>query len=218
MLAGSSGIRVGVIRTFTVTLTNFSAPSPSRTMSWASSAAKSVRAERNCSNSAGVFSAEISLIPLAPFASATTVSFVLMSPSTEIELNDRSTACVRAAWRDAGSIAASVAMTPSMVACGGPGGPMLGWIIPAPLSIPTMRTSLPPSWIVRVRSFGKVSVVMNARAQSLHALKLLPSVAVEVSIPWRIFLIGRCCPMTPVLMTSVPVPSEDDEAERNESS
>lgn len=162
-------------------------------------------------------------MPLAPLARATTVSLVLMSPSTEIELNERSTAYVRALWSAAGSTAASVAMTPSMVACGGPagrgaGGPMLGWIMPAPLSIPTMRTSLPASWNVRVRSLGNVSVVMKARAQSLHALKLLASVAVLASMPCRILAMGKSWPMTPVLMTSVPVPLLDDEAERNESS
>jgi len=208
-----------------VTLTNFSAPSPSRTTSWASSAANDVSSSRNLTYSSGVLSSEISLMPLAPLARATTVSLVLMSPSTEIELNERSTAYVRALWSDAGSTAASVAMTPSMVACGGPagrrggaGGPMLGWIMPAPLSMPTMRTSLPASWNVRVRSLGNVSVVMKARAQSLHALKLLASVAVLASMPWRIFGIGNSWPMTPVLMTSVPVPLLDDEADRNESS
>ena len=78
----------------------------------------SVSAALNASNDApdsGVISG-MSSGAAAPFAKTATVSLVLMSPSTEIELNERSTACVKAVWREAGSIAASVAMTPSIVA------------------------------------------------------------------------------------------------------
>ena len=112
--------------TLTVTLTNFSAPSPSRTTSAASSVANAVNSSLNNLYSSGVPSSEISFAPLAPFASATIVSFVDMSPSTEIELNERSTAYVRAFCRLAGEMAASVAIMPRRVAWGGPGGPMEG--------------------------------------------------------------------------------------------
>ncbi|SCZ97281.1 BZ3500_MvSof-1268-A1-R1_Chr4-2g07108 [Microbotryum saponariae] len=110
--------------------------------SWANSAAKSVSWSLNLMYSSGVAFSEISTDPLAPLASTTIVSLVDMSPSTEMELKERSTAYVSASCREAGVTAASVAIMPSSVACGGP---MLGWIIPAPLSMPTILTSLPPS-------------------------------------------------------------------------
>lgn len=76
-------------------------------------------------------------------------------------------------------MAASVAMRPSKVPCIGLaaededacGGPMLGWIMPAPLSIPAMRHSTPDEGRVKVRarSLGKVSVVMKAFANPSQA-------------------------------------------------
>ena len=90
--------------------------------------------------------------------------------------------------------------------------------MPAPLSIPTMRTSVPATVKALVRSLGNVSVVMNARAASLHAEKDEPRVAVDEAMPDRIFLIGRSCPITPVDMTSVPAPDEAVEFDKNWSS
>ena len=47
------------------------------------------------------------------------------------------TPCCRMARQRGGAMAASVVMTPSMVA-------MLGWIMPDPLAMPPMRTGRPP--------------------------------------------------------------------------
>lgn len=177
-----------------MTLTNFVAPSPSRTISCANSAANDVSSSLNLVNSSGVSFSEIVFAPLAPLARTTMVSFVDMSPSTEIELNERSTAYVSADWSDAGVMAASVAIMPSNVACscpdGGDGGAIFGWIIPAPLSIPTILTSLPPSSNDFVRSLGNVSVVMKAFAASDQAEYELPKVAVDAVMPDSTFCIG----------------------------
>jgi hypothetical protein len=54
---------------------------------------------------------------------------VLVSPSTEMELKERETACVRRDCRAEGSMGASVQRTPRRVA-------MFGWIMPAPLVMP----------------------------------------------------------------------------------
>jgi hypothetical protein len=50
----------------------------------------------------------ISGIEAAPLDSIDSVSLVLMSPSTEIALNDRSTACERTFLSNTGDIGASV--------------------------------------------------------------------------------------------------------------
>ena len=55
-------------------------------------------------------------LPAAPFASTVTISFVLMSPSTEIMLNVTSVISERACCRSLLSIAASVVMKESIVA------------------------------------------------------------------------------------------------------
>ena len=67
--------------------------------------------------------------PAAPLARMATVSFVEVSPSMEMALKERSTACVRSGERTLAEIGASVASMPSRVA-------MLGWIMPAPLVMP----------------------------------------------------------------------------------
>lgn len=70
--------------------------------------------------------------PAAPLASIATVSFVEVSPSMEMALKDRSTAWVRRADRVSAEIGASVARIPRRVA-------IFGWIMPAPLVMPTME-------------------------------------------------------------------------------
>lgn len=82
-------------------------------------------------------------------------------------------AYVRALCSDLGLTGASVTMRPRSVACGGP---MLGCIIPAPLSIPAILTVRVSPFgdeeedegkgilKERARSLGKVSVVMKACA------------------------------------------------------
>lgn len=67
--------------------------------------------------------------PAAPLARMAMVSLVLVSPSMEMELKERSTACLRRDWRAGGAMGASVQRTPRSVA-------MLGWIMPAPLVSP----------------------------------------------------------------------------------
>jgi len=57
------------------------------------------------------------LFPAIPFASTSTVSLVLMSPSTVMRLKLCATASCRAACKVFASIAASVVMKQSMVAC-----------------------------------------------------------------------------------------------------
>ena len=92
-------------------------------------------------------------------ASSRAVSFVLVSPSTEMALNVRSTTRRNSGWRAAGSATASVVSTARSVA-------ISGWIIPAPLAIPPTVT-IPAgvsNWTAQC--FGWVSVVMMARAAS----------------------------------------------------
>ena len=89
---------------------------------------------------------------------------------------------------------------------------MSGWIMPAPLSIPAMRYVRPsPSGIVRARSFGNVSVVMNARAAASHDAKPWPSALLLLLLASgpsgrsaaRMLEIGSVWPITPVDITSV---------------
>src|SRR5271155_564878 len=75
--------------TLTRIVTNFVAPSPSQTTNFASSSANSVTTSRNWSSS---LPPVISGIDAAPLARIASVSLVLMSPSTEMALNERSTA------------------------------------------------------------------------------------------------------------------------------
>lgn len=97
--------------------------------------------------------------PAAPLARMATVSLVLVSPSIEMLLNDLEMEDVRRDWRDEGAMGASVHIIPNRVA-------MLGWIMPAPLVMPTRwYSSLEDGREkLRDRSLGKVSVVQIARA------------------------------------------------------
>ena len=115
-------------------------------------------------------------------------------------------------------------MHPSNVAWRGPNsvfaGAMLGCIIPAPLDIPAIRYSRPPSTNVRARSLGNVSVVMNAWAAFSQEEKSFPRTRVgDVDawdrIPEITRSIGSSWPMTPVDITNVsfPVLELDDNGE-----
>src|SRR5207249_4902468 len=97
--------------------------------------------------------------PDAPPASSRTVSFVLVSPSTEMALKLRSATRRNSGCSPAGSPTASVVSTASSVA-------MSGWIMPAPLAMPPTVT-IPAGVSKRTaQCLGRVSVVMMARAAS----------------------------------------------------
>ena len=122
-----------------------------------------------------------------------TVSFVLMSPSIVMRLNDCSTACCTAFCNAALPIAASVVTKHNMVA-------MLGQIIPAPLAQAPMRTVLPPIWNCTAVSFGRVSLVMMARAKSVPLP--VPNWPQTSAMRGSIRSIGIGKPMMPVEQTA----------------
>src|SRR5579871_5124598 len=139
----------------TVTSTSRVAPSPSSTMRRAisTSASPSARVSRRWSREPG----QTGRLPAAPLASRSTVSFVLMSPSTEMALNEPSTASASAACAARGAIAASVTTKTSSVA-------IAGAIMPAPLPKTATVTGRPPTRSRRTAVFGNASVVQIARA------------------------------------------------------
>ena len=93
-----------------------------------------------------------------------------------------------------------------MVACGGAAGaPSCGWIIPAPLAAPQMRTlaalpascagsAEPSAWAVLTR----VSVVIMARTKDSACCSVLPSEAFNSGIVATTFSAGKGTPMIPV--------------------
>ena len=130
------------------------APSPSRAIWRASEAHVSASAATNAASSASP-----TLTPEVPEASTSTVSLVLMSPSTLMRLKLCATAA-RSARRSRGaSMAASVVSTASMVA-------MFGWIMPAPLANPEIVIAPPPRFADVTAIFARVSVVVIACAAS----------------------------------------------------
>ena len=84
---------------------------------------------------------------------------------------------------------------------------MLGAIIPAPLSIPAIFTNRFPRVNCRVRNLGNVSVVMNDLARFNHDFGESSSSLTKSGMALVILSIGNGWPMTPVDITSVPVPS-----------
>src|SRR5271163_432225 len=84
-----------------------------------------------------------------------------------------------------------------MVACGGPS---WGWIMPAPLAAPKMRTSRPaPSTsMTALLIFILVSVVMMARANSSACSEVLPNDAFTAGRAATTFSAGKGTPMMPV--------------------
>jgi hypothetical protein len=94
-------------------------------------------------------------------AITTNESLVEVSPSMVTRLNEAVGQRLASGWISDGSIFASVAMKPSMVA-------MFGRIMPAPLLMPVMVTVAPPICTRWLNALGMVSVVMMpsaARAQ-----------------------------------------------------
>ena len=169
--------------------TSFDAPSPSATMASASVRATCSTASSNAFHTAP---SRAGSTPDAPPASRSTVSLVLVSPSTEMALKLRSATRRSSGWSAAGSPTASVVSTASRVA-------MSGWIIPAPLAIPPTVTM--PAGVSKrtAQCFGRVSVVMMARAASGP-----PSVVRCAAAAWRPPLIcssGNGTPITPVEST-----------------
>src|SRR5277367_1356426 len=170
------------------------APSPSSTICRASDRQTSSSAPQNFFQSS--FSFVILRAPDAPLASSVTVSLVDVSPSTVMELNVRETTARNARDSSVGKIAASVARKPSMVA-------MLGWIIPAPLVQPRMRTCLPPKRHFAAAHLGRVSVVMIARVNSAKALAVRWRARTSRGIAFTIFCQRSGAPITPVEHTRI---------------
>jgi len=96
-----------------------------------------------------LFGSSATLTPAAPFAKKSTVSLVLMCPSTLMQLKLSSTAVRSIDWAVAGEREASVNTTHSMVAIFGP-------IMAAPLAIPQTCTAWPEIVTVRPASLCRV--------------------------------------------------------------
>ena len=94
-----------------------------------------------------------------------------------------------------GEMAQSVVRKHSMV-------PMLGWIIPLPLAMPPMRTTLPPMTVSTAASFFSVSVVMMAWAAASLASAEWSRAAYSSGMPSSMTFTFRVWPMTPVEDTS----------------
>ncbi|EGA85348.1 Ecm40p [Saccharomyces cerevisiae VL3] len=127
------------------------------------------------------------------------VSLVLISPSTDIQLNERVVAKVSIFCNALLSIGRSVTMKPNKVA-------IFGQIIPAPFAIPVKVYSVPLGNLnLDVTNFGKVSVVQIDLATFNQELKSLPNFSSPkiLLIPVLILSICSRCPITPVDMTRV---------------
>ena len=131
-----------------------------------------------------------------PLARTATVSFVEVSPSTVIELKVRPTAAFSARESSAGGIAASVAMNASIVA-------MFGSIMPEPFAQPRRRTCLPPTRSFVAAHFGRVSVVMMARANSLNVATCALRARTRSGTASRILSTRSGAPITPVEQTRI---------------
>ena len=153
-------------------------------------------------------------LPAKPLAKASTVSLVLMSPSTVIRLKLEATASFSAACNGLAAMSQSVVMKHSIVACRpagtppgtaagrAPVGDIPGWIIPAPLHIPPMRTTRPPILSSIARVFGRESLVMMASAAWAACSGVAPSTSAAASMPAATCSMGICTPMRPVDPTS----------------
>jgi len=172
---------------FTVTVTNFVAPSPSRAIALARNTQTSSRARENASCSGF----EATDTPDVPFAMIRIMSLVDVSPSTVTLLNDRFTARRRLASSSSREIETSVVRKQSMVA-------MFGCIIPEPFTMPPIRA--PPSISTEI-SFLRVSVVMiasNAAAWPASSPRRLFASALML---FSMAAMGKGTPITPVEAT-----------------
>ena len=168
-------------------MSSFVAPSPSPAIIMESFLQTAVSASRNVLYAS--FSSVISSFSASPFAIMASVSFVEVSPSTLIMLNVVSAAALTAFCSIGTEMAQSVVTKHSIVA-------MFGWIMPEPLEMPPMRTSLSPSVIFTAHSFSMVSVVMMAFAAMLEPFSF--SSAANAGAAFSIGAIGKICPITPV--------------------
>ena len=167
---------------------NFVAPSPSRTIAWASCCATANTASRSKAPSADS-SWVIGVLPARCVAINTKESLVEVSPSIVMRLKERSAASSTSPCISCGAMAASVAMKPSIVA-------MFGRIMPAPLLMPETLTVLPPIMSWRDAALGTVSVVMMASAASAQCAAFRSARAAGRPASMRSF--GRLSMMTPV--------------------
>ncbi len=117
------------------------------------------------------------------------MSFVEVSPSTEIAWKLESAAAASVDLRNAGVAAASVSTNASIVA-------MFGWIIPAPFAIPTTLPRRPLHAKEARATFGPESVVRIACAAASTPDGERRACASGRAA--RIFRSGRTTPMTPV--------------------
>ena len=136
----------------------------------------------------------------APLASTSTVSLVLVHPSTTSALNvfvDR-VAPARRGARPA-AIAASVVTTASIVA-------IAGASIAAPFAIPPTRSTVPAATSASAyASLRTVSVVRIASAAAAPPAASARSCPASLGIPASIGAIGNGIPMSPVEQTSTSV-------------
>jgi hypothetical protein len=132
-------------------------------------------------------------LPAAPEAKTARVSEVDVSLSTVMALKVVRTAAVSARCSASGATAASVVITPIIVAIDGA-------IMPAPLTMPATVTALPPMRVCTTADLGRVSVVMIARRTAASSSR--PSRLTAAAMPARTFSIGRRWPMMPVEATS----------------
>ncbi len=128
-------------------------------------------------------------LPATPFASISTVSFVLQSPSTLIALNDVATPSRTSVRKTGADTRASVRTCTRSVA-------MSGAIIPAPFAMPAMVTLVPPTRTVRVATFGNASVVIIACAARQNPPSSSDSIA--AATPRRMGSAGSTTPILPV--------------------
>ena len=129
-----------------------------------------------------------------PLARIITISFVLISPSTLIILNELATLCRSTLLRAAEVIEASVVIKASIVA-------RLGDIIPAPLAIAPIVIFFFPTSVVTATSLGTVSVVIIASAALL--LASIPLCGRRLSMPVLILSTGNFFPIIPVEATRI---------------
>src|SRR3989338_1319018 len=124
-----------------------------------------------------------------PLAKMILVSFVLISPSTVILLNDSDTLSLKASFKAFLSIQASVVKNASIVAISGD-------IIPEPFTAPPIMASFPPNLTATAISLCTVSVVIMALA-NLVPLVFFKSL-VKFATFFFIFPIGSLFPIMPV--------------------
>ncbi len=171
--------------------TSLRAPSPSRATCSARLASTPwkafVKALRRGSLAREIFGAPWALA--APVAKASSVSEVEVSLSIVTALKVSSTPLFNSDCNAVAEIGASVNTNDSIVA-------MSGAIMPAPLAMPLMVTVALPSFTFAVATFGKVSVVMMARAASIQRSGAASRASVS-STPLN-FVASSGSPITPV--------------------